>query len=259
MDGNPDGAGLVGDGPGDGLADPPGGVSGELEAPAVVEAVHRPHQPQVAFLDEVEHGHPPPHVVAGDGDHQSQVGLHQPAMGGPALAGGPLQQHPVLGAEVGLLGEPLRRLATRLHLHGQLHLLLSGEQPVAPDLLQVHLHRVGNRHQLVLVEEVVEHVGALLGDADPLAAQQLEDPLEVLGGGPRLRQVVLHLGGSEEATLGPPLDEGFDGCVQLLAHPLRLFSCSNAINSRKVRSCSSEPCGTRSSSRRSSSMRRSMA
>ena len=36
-----DGAGLVGDGAGDGLTDPPGGVGGELEALGVVELFHR--------------------------------------------------------------------------------------------------------------------------------------------------------------------------------------------------------------------------
>ena len=54
-----DGAGLVGDGPGDGLADPPGGVGGELEALGVVELLHRPDQAQVALLDQVEEQHAP--------------------------------------------------------------------------------------------------------------------------------------------------------------------------------------------------------
>ena len=39
-----DGAGLVGDGPGDGLADPPGGVGAELVTLAVVELLHRADQ-----------------------------------------------------------------------------------------------------------------------------------------------------------------------------------------------------------------------
>ena len=40
VDGDADGAGLVGDGPGDGLADPPGGIGGELIALGVVELLH---------------------------------------------------------------------------------------------------------------------------------------------------------------------------------------------------------------------------
>ncbi len=72
-----DGAGLVGDGPGDGLADPPRGVGGELEALRVVELLDRPHQTQVALLDEVEEQHAPADVALGDGHHQAQVGLGQ--------------------------------------------------------------------------------------------------------------------------------------------------------------------------------------
>src|SRR4051794_15352422 len=40
--------------PGDRLADPPGGVGGELEALAPVELLDRVHQAEVALLDEVE-------------------------------------------------------------------------------------------------------------------------------------------------------------------------------------------------------------
>ena len=72
-----DGAGLVGDGPGNGLADPPGGVGGELVAPAVLELFHRPHQADVAFLDQVQEGQAAVGVFLGDGDDQAQVGLHQ--------------------------------------------------------------------------------------------------------------------------------------------------------------------------------------
>ena len=49
-----DGARLVGDRAGDGLADPPRGVGRELVAAAVFELVHRLHQADVAFLDQVE-------------------------------------------------------------------------------------------------------------------------------------------------------------------------------------------------------------
>ena len=40
--GDADGAGLVGDGSGDGLTDPPGGVGGELIALSVVKFFHPP-------------------------------------------------------------------------------------------------------------------------------------------------------------------------------------------------------------------------
>ena len=54
VDRDADGAGLVGDGAGDGLADPPGGVGAELVAAAVLVLVDRPHQAGVALLDEVQ-------------------------------------------------------------------------------------------------------------------------------------------------------------------------------------------------------------
>ena len=54
VDRDADRAGLVGDGAGDGLADPPRGVGGELEALGVVELLDRPHQAEVALLDQVE-------------------------------------------------------------------------------------------------------------------------------------------------------------------------------------------------------------
>jgi hypothetical protein len=86
-----DGAGLVGDGPGDGLADPPGGVGGELEALVVVELLHGPDEAEVALLDEVEEQHAPAHVPLGDRHHQAQVGLDQLLLGQLAVAFGALQ------------------------------------------------------------------------------------------------------------------------------------------------------------------------
>ncbi len=76
-----DGAGLVGDGAGDGLANPPGGVGRELVAAAVLELVDRLHQADVAFLNEVEELQAAVGVLLGDGDHQAQVGFDQLALG----------------------------------------------------------------------------------------------------------------------------------------------------------------------------------
>ena len=72
-----DGAGLVGDGPGDGLADPPRGVGRELEALRVVELLDRPHQAEVALLHQVEQEHPPADVALGDRHHEPEVGLDE--------------------------------------------------------------------------------------------------------------------------------------------------------------------------------------
>ena len=82
-----DGARLVGDGAGDRLADPPGGVGGELVAAAVLELVHRLHQADVALLDQVEELQAAVGVLLGDGDHQAQVGDDQLLLG---LVGLPL-------------------------------------------------------------------------------------------------------------------------------------------------------------------------
>ena len=84
VDRDPDGAGLVGEGAGHGLADPPGRVRRELVAAGVVELLDRPDQAEVALLDEVEHGQAAADVPLGDGDDEAQVRLDQPALGHPA-------------------------------------------------------------------------------------------------------------------------------------------------------------------------------
>src|SRR4051794_32600529 len=58
VDREADGAAGVGDAPGDGLADPPGGVGRELEAPAGVEALDGLDETEVALLDEVKQRQP---------------------------------------------------------------------------------------------------------------------------------------------------------------------------------------------------------
>ena len=76
-----DGAGMVGDGAGDGLANPPRRVGAELVAAAVFVLVHRPHQAGVAFLDDVEEGQAAVAVLLGDGDDQAQVAAGELALG----------------------------------------------------------------------------------------------------------------------------------------------------------------------------------
>src|ERR687891_368919 len=87
VDRQADGPGLVGHGPGDSLADPPGGVGGELEALPVVELLHGPHQAEVPLLGQVEEQHAPAEEPLGDRDHQAEV---RPDQGGPGplLVGG---------------------------------------------------------------------------------------------------------------------------------------------------------------------------
>ena len=87
-----DGARLVGDRARDGLADPPRGVGRELVAAAVFELVHRLHQADVAFLDQVEELQAAVGVFLGDRDDQTQVGFGHLALGAAGLgfAGGHL-------------------------------------------------------------------------------------------------------------------------------------------------------------------------
>jgi hypothetical protein len=77
VNGNTDGARLVGDGACDGLANPPGGVRGELVAAAPVELVGAFHEPEIAFLDQVEKLQAMMGVFLGDGDDQAKVGFGQ--------------------------------------------------------------------------------------------------------------------------------------------------------------------------------------
>ncbi len=63
-----DGAGLVRDGAGDGLTDPPGGIGREFVTATVLELVDRLHEADVALLDEVEELKTAVGVLLGDGD-----------------------------------------------------------------------------------------------------------------------------------------------------------------------------------------------
>jgi hypothetical protein len=69
-----DGPALVGDRARDGLADPPGGVRGELVAAAVVELLDRADEAERALLDEVQEREAAAQVALGDGDDEAQVG-----------------------------------------------------------------------------------------------------------------------------------------------------------------------------------------
>jgi len=111
-----DRAGLVGDAARDRLADPPGGVGGELEATAPVELLDGAHEADVAFLDQIEEEHAAPDVAARNGDHETQVGLDQVAASGGVAALDALRER---------------------------NLLLGREQRNTADLAKVLAHRVG--------------------------------------------------------------------------------------------------------------------
>ena len=157
MDGDADGTRLIGDGAGDGLTDPPGGVGGELIALGVVELLHGLDQAQIALLDQIQKQHTAAHIALGDGHHQTQIGLGQLLLG--LLAGldllfqlGHLRLRDGLAVRLGLRHTRLG-LAAGGHNGGQLHLLIGGQQGHLADLLQVHTHGIVN------VEAVHQRVG----------------------------------------------------------------------------------------------------
>ncbi len=86
-----DGAGLVGNGAGNGLANPPDGVSGKLVAAPILELLDAFHEADVAFLDQVEEGLAAVGVFLGDGDHQAQVGFGHVRFGLVRAVGGAFQ------------------------------------------------------------------------------------------------------------------------------------------------------------------------
>src|SRR5215208_4435468 len=88
--GQADGAGVIGDGASDGLADPPRRVSREAVAHLGVELLDGPDQARVPLLDQILEGHAAAPVLLGDGDDQPQIrldelltGLHVPPADSP--------------------------------------------------------------------------------------------------------------------------------------------------------------------------------
>src|SRR5918997_233309 len=118
MDGKANGASLIGERPGNGLADPPGRVGRELEAEAPVELLDGADQPEVPFLDQVQEGDASLRVVTRDRHHEPKIRLDQLRLGG--LVSG------VLAA-------------------GKLTLLLRGQEPAVTDRPHVQLERIVER------------------------------------------------------------------------------------------------------------------
>ena len=231
VDGDADSAGLVGNGPGDGLANPPGGVGGEFEALHIVELLHRLDKTQVALLNQVQELHPPAHIPLGNRHHQAQIGLGQPLAGLLTFFDGLLQ----LAAQ--LLGDLLPRSLQLVQLllggvacgHGlgQLHLLLGGEQVHFADLLQIHAHRVVGAK---VVNEGVGVHNLLLGDllhllhwglrrigklghvvlphgVDAQVLQGVVNFIHLVGAQLHILKHIQQLGGGQLALLLPPLNE----------------------------------------------------
>ena len=76
-----DGAGLIGDGAGDGLTNPPSGVGRELVAAAVLKLLDGLHKTHVSLLDQVEERESAVGVLLGDRDDEAEVGLDHLCLG----------------------------------------------------------------------------------------------------------------------------------------------------------------------------------
>ena len=72
---------LIGNGAGNGLANPPRGVRRKLVAPAVFEFVDGLHQADVAFLNQVEELQSAVGIFFGNRNYQAEVGLNQLTLG----------------------------------------------------------------------------------------------------------------------------------------------------------------------------------
>ena len=80
--GKTDKAGLLVEGTADCLADPEGGIGGELETLTPVELVYGMLEAKVSFLDEVEQLHAGrQRIAAGNGYDQAKVGADEPVLG----------------------------------------------------------------------------------------------------------------------------------------------------------------------------------
>ena len=155
----------------------------------MVELVDRPHQAEVALLDQVEQLHPAPRIALGDAHHQPQVGLRELALGALAALHAP-DQHPLLGRVGDALVDLLRRGVAFLDQLRQPALVLGGEQVDLADLTQVQPHRVAGA--------ALDTDDALLTAPAPAPRQQALDVFVVehdlaLRAVPR-RVVVLDLG-----------------------------------------------------------------
>ena len=135
-----DRAPLIGDGARDRLPDPPGGVGAETVAAVIIEFLHRFHQAEVAFLDQVQEGYAARHVFLGNGDNQPRIGFYQMVAGIQAV----LNQELPLGAAlvVGRLGQLAGGQLSRFLAHRQLDFLLCGQQRDARHFLEVQADRV---------------------------------------------------------------------------------------------------------------------
>ena len=145
VNGQPDGAALIGHAASDRLTDPPRGVGRELEALCVVELLHRADQAEVAFLNQVEQRHAASGVPLRQRHHESKVRFEEMPARGVAIANDH-RELPLAGLAEALASlEQMLSVEPGLNPLGQLDLVGRGEQCGLADAVQVHPHKVGGR------------------------------------------------------------------------------------------------------------------
>ena len=112
---------MVGNCPGNGLADPPRSIGGEFIALGIIELANGLDQAQIALLNQIEQGQAASNVALGNGHNKAQVRF----------------DHLVV-----------RFLIAFSHLLGKLRFLIRGEKRNFADLLEIHPHGVVDAHVL---------------------------------------------------------------------------------------------------------------
>ena len=87
MDRKPDQPALVGDGPGDGLGDPPGRIGGETAAAGGIKLFHCLHEAEIPLLDQVGERDAAADIVPRDRDHETQIRVDHGLTGGRVAVG----------------------------------------------------------------------------------------------------------------------------------------------------------------------------
>ena len=195
---------MVGQCAADRLADPPGGVSGELEAAVDLEFLHGADQADVAFLDQVQETHAAVEVLLCDADHEAQVGLDQLLLGAAGAA------HLVRVVAVLVV----------VVLVGPVDLFLRREQGNLANGLQVHLDGV-------IKAQVVRILDLFLGEEVAVLATSVISVVFRLGGfldlDAHFQQLVeqqLHLVCGQVLVLGDDLVEFLAGDHAILEDQL---------------------------------------
>jgi len=145
MDGKADGFALVGEGPADGLFDPPASVGAELHPAAGLEAVDGLHQAEVALGDQVEDGQAAVVVIGGDFHHEAEIGFnHQLPGAAIAPADAPGELHFLGAVEEGSLADALE-----VGLKGGGEIFLPNDRCLLSGDFHVCFHRGLERHDWI--------------------------------------------------------------------------------------------------------------